>query len=206
MTQKLACLFGLLSIVLLTSFADDPDFPQLPKIKTITEWKEWADTSQYHESKKWLKSRREYYPNGEIQRKLYVGYEGDTTDLRIYNLNKDSTIDKEIWYNKFLNEWIEGNNYFYYDGEKHPYMTSNQDNYKCHYSYDINGRLAGKLFKEDNNISFAEHEYNYDANGLLVGQIEYDFFNEQREVTNVYVYSYEKNSTGQVIKKEMFLV
>ena len=205
-TQKLTLLIGLLSTILLTSFVDDPDFPALPKIKTITEWKEWADTAKYHENKKWLKSRREYYPNGQLQQMLYVEYKGDTTALRVYKLNKDSTIKKDIWYNKFLKKWMDGDTYYYNKGEKLPYMTNDQNNYKCFYTYDKNGQLIGKLLKDDKKVSFAEYEYTYDTTGLMIQQIEYGFFDGQREEKRAYVYEYEKNNAGQVIKKEVFFV
>ncbi len=143
-TQKPKFLIKLLSIILLTSFVDDPDFPSLPKIKTITEWREWADTSKNHERKKWLKSRREYYPNGQLQQRLYVEYEGDTTDLRVYKLNKNSTIKKDIWYNKYLKKWMDGDTYYYNKGEQLPYMTNDQNNYKCYYTYDNHGNIIGK--------------------------------------------------------------
>ena len=60
---------------------------------------------------------------------LYVEYKGDTTDLRVYKLNKDSTVKKEIWYNKFLKKWMDGDTYYYNKGKKLPYMTNDQNNY-----------------------------------------------------------------------------
>ena len=205
-THNLTLIIGLLSTILLTSFVDDPDFPFLPKIKTITEWKEWADTTKYHESKKWLKSRREYYPNGQLQQMLYVEYNGDTTDLRVYKLNKDSTIKKDISYNKFLKKWVDGDTYYYKKGGKLPCMTNDQNNYKCYYTYDNKGQIIGKLLKDDEKKSFAEYQYIYDTTGLMVQQIEFDFFAGQREEKRDYVYEYKKNNNGQVIKKEVFFV
>lgn len=199
-------LIGLLNILFLTSFVDAQDFPALPKIKTITEWKEWADTSIFHESKKWLKSKMEYYPNGQLQKTLHVQYNGDTTNLRVYKLNRDSTIEKEVSYNPFQKEWRDYQTYYYNRGEIQPYMTISQDNYKCYFKYDVKGQLIGKLFKDNDGNDFAEYEYTYDTNGLMVQQIEYDFFDGQREEKRVYVYEYEKNDAEQVIKEEVFFV
>lgn len=206
-TNKLTLLLiGLLSTILLSSFLDDPDFIPSPNIKTVTEWKEWADTSKYHESKKWLKSKREYYPNGQMKQLLYVEYNGDTTSLRVYKLNEDSTIENYIWYNNNLKKWMDGDTYYYNKGEKLPYMTKNQNNYYCFYTYKSNGQLIGKLLKDDKKASFAEYEYTYDTSGLMIQQIEYDFFDGQREEKRAYVYEYEKNNAGQVIKKDVFFI
>lgn len=205
-TQKLTAIIGLLCITLLTSFVIDPGFPALPKIKTVTEWREWADTTTYHESKKWLKSRREYYPNGQLRQSLYVESDGDTTDLRVYKLNKDSTVKKEVWYNKFFKKWMNGETYYYIKGEKQPYMSNDPNNYTCYYTYDNKGQLIGKLLKDDRRQSFAEYEYTYDSTGLIIQQIDYGFFDGQREEKRAYVYEYEKNNGGQVIKKEVFFV
>ncbi|MBN2728552.1 MAG: hypothetical protein JXR53_04945 [Bacteroidales bacterium] len=206
-TNKITLLLiGLLSTILLSSFLDDPDFIPSPNIKTVTEWREWADTTKYHESKKWLKSRREYFPNGQIKQLLYVEYNGDTTSLRVYKLNEDSTIENYIWYNNNLKKWMDGDTYYYNKGEKLPYMTKNQNNYYCFYTYNSNRQLIGKLLKDDKKTSFAEFEYTYDITGLMIQQIEYDFFDGQREEKRAYIYEYEKNNAGQVIKKDVFFV
>jgi hypothetical protein len=203
--QKLTLILGLFAFIVLASF-DDPDFPSLPKIKSIKEWKEWADTTEKHDKIKWLKSERHYYPSGELQQSLYVEYNGDTTDLRIYLLDKDSTIKKEIWYNKFLKKWMNGDTYYYNKGVKSPFMTRNNDKYKCYYTYDSEGKITGKRHSNDKDQNFAEYEYTFDSTGLIIQQIEFNFFDGKRDEKRVYVYEYEKNKKGQVIKKETYFV
>lgn len=204
MTKKLTLILGLLAFIVLTSFGD-PDFPSLPKIKKVTEWKEWVDTTKYN-SLKWLKSIREYYENGELRNMLYVQVDGDTTALRIYKLSKDSLLKKDIWYNKFLKKWMDGNTYYYKKGKKLPYMTKDNNKYKCYYTYDNQGHIIGERLADDKDKNFAEYEYTYDTTGLMVQQIEYDFFDGQRNKKRVYVCEYEKNKKGQVIKKEIYFV
>lgn len=203
-TQKLTFILGLLAFLVLTSF-DDPDFPSLPKIKKVTEWREWADTIKYKEPK-WLKSTREYYENGELKNMLYVEANGDTTALRIYKLDKDSILKKDIWYNKFLKKWMDGDTYYYNKNEKLPYMTKDNNKYKCYYTYDNKGNIIGKRLADDKNENFAEYEYIYDTTGLMIQQIEFDFFDGQRDEKRVYVYEYEKNAKGQIVKKETYFV
>lgn len=184
---------------------DDPEFPKLPKIKSIIEWKEWADTTKYKELK-WLNTKREYYENGELSRTLFLGYKGDTTGLRMYKLNKDSTLKKDIWYNIFLKKWMEGDTYYYHKGEKLPFMSKDKDKYSCFYTYDKQGNIIGKRLSNNKNQNFAEYEYTYDTTGFIIQQIEFDFFDDQREVKSVFVYEYERNEAGQVIKKDVFYV
>lgn len=203
-TQKLTLLFGLLIFIMLTSF-DDSEFPSLPQIKKVIEWREWADTTQNKESK-WLKSKREYYENGMLKNMLYVEANGDTTSLRIYKLDKDSILIKNIWYNKFLKKWMDGETYYYKKGERLPYMTKDKENYKCYYSYDRTGNIIGRRLVDDKNENFAEYEFTYDSTGLMSRQIEFDFFNRKRDEKRVYVYEYEKDKEGKVIKKETYFV
>jgi hypothetical protein len=203
-TNKLTLIFGLLAVIMLTSF-DDPDFPKIPKIKSIIEWREWADTTKYKEPK-WLKSKREYYSNGELSNTLFFGSKGDTTDLRNYKLNKDSTLKKEIWYNKFLKKWMDGDTYHYNKGEKLPFMSKDNNKYKCFYTYNNQGKIIGKRRSDDKDENFAEYEYTYDSTGLIIQQVEFDFFGGQRDEKRVYVYEYERNEKGQVLKKETFFV
>ncbi|MBK9733117.1 MAG: hypothetical protein IPO83_17835 [Chitinophagaceae bacterium] len=201
---KLIFLFGLLAVMLLASF-DDPEFPKLPKIKSIIEWRAWADTTKYKEAK-WMKSKREYYMNGELSTTLFFGSKGDTTDLRIYKLNKDSSLKMEIWYNKFLKKWMDGDTYYYNKGETLPFMSKDNDKYKCFYTYDNQGNIIGKRLSDDKDENFAEYEYTYDTTGLLIQQVEFDFFDGQRDMKRIYVYEYEKNETGQVLKMDAFFV
>jgi hypothetical protein len=197
-------LLGLLTVLLLTSF-DDKDFPILSKIKSITEWKEWADTNKYN-SPQWIKSKREYYSNGELSGILHLGLKGDTTTLLTYILNKDSTLKKEKWYNIFLHKWIAGDSYYYNKGEKYPYMSKDKAKHKCYYTYNNQRKIIAKRFSGDKGENFAEYEYTFDSSGLMVQQIEFDCLGGQRDERRIYVYEYEKNSKWQVIKKETFLV
>lgn len=208
-TKKLTIAIGFFSIILLTSFIEDPDFYALPKIKTIVEWEEWASTSEFYTPEKWLKSRREYYPNGEFKQTFSVGYNNDTIALQIYELNEDSTIKKEIWYNKFLKKWMDGDTYYYNKGETKPYMKNNPNeinSFKWHYTYNNRKQLINRLLKDDWNENFTEFEYTYDTTGLLIQQIEYGFFDNQREEKTKHVYEYEKDNAGRVIKKQVFYV
>ena len=204
-TKRLSLLLGILITILLSSFVTDLEFPSLPRIKSVTEWKQWADTTKYNDSGKWLKSRRDYYPNGQLSQMLYVEYQGDTTTLRVYKLNKDSIISRSTWYNSLLKKWMDGDTYYYHKGEKLPYM-SNDDGYKCYYTYDDNGRLVSRLLKDDNKMSFAEYQYTYDSTGLMVQQVEFGFFNGEREEKRKYVYEYELTDSGEVRKKDAFFV
>lgn len=198
-------LMSILLLLLLTGF-DDPDFPSLPKLKSVTEWREWADTSENHEKSKWLKSKREYFPNGELRQVLYVEYNGDTTGLTQYKLNRKSRIKKDIWYNRFLNKWMQGDRYYYKKGETQPYMTKDQDKYRCFYNYDLQKRIRSRRLVDSKRKAFVEYEFMYDSTGLMNQQIEYDFFDDQRDVKRVYVYEYEKDDQGRVIKKESYFV
>jgi len=56
---------------------------------------------------------------------------------------------------------MDGDKYYYNKGEKLPYMTNNQNDYKYYNIYDKKGRLIGKLLKNDNKVSFTEYEYSY---------------------------------------------
>lgn len=203
--HKLTLILGFLAFILLTSF-DDSEFPSLPKIKSVREWREWADTTEKHDKIKWLKSERHYYPNGELQQTLYVEYKGDTTDLRIYKLNKDSTIKKEIWYNKFFKKWMDGDSYYYNKGVKLPYMSKDKNKYKCYYAYNSQGKIISKRLSNDKDENFAEYEYTFDTTGLMIQQIEFDFFGGQRDEKRIHVYEYERNEKGKVIKRETYFI
>ena len=202
--QKLITVFGITVFVMLTSF-NDPEFPAPPKIKSVKEWREWADKAN-HDQTKWLKSERLYYPNGKLQQTLYVESNGDTTDLRIYKLNKDSTLKGEIWYNRFLKKWMDGDTYYYNKGQKLPYMSKGSDKYKCYYTYNNQGEIISRRHADDQNKNFSEYEYTFDSTGLIIQQIEFDFFDGQRDEKRVYVYQYEKGDKGQVVKRETFFV
>jgi hypothetical protein len=204
MKKTTSLLLGFLAVLFLSSF-DDTDLPILPGIKSITEWKEWADTNKCN-SPKWIKSKREYYSNGELSGILYLGLKGDTTTLRTYILNKDSTLKKEKSYNIFLHKWMPEDSYYYNKGEKHPYMSKDNNNNKCYYNYNNQWKMIAKRFSGDKGENYAEYEYTYDSSGLMVQQIEFDCLGGQRDERRIYVYEYEKNNKGQVIKKETFLV
>lgn len=203
-TNKLFFIFTFLALIIFTSF-DDADFPALPRIRSVTEWRAWADTIKYHEPK-WLKSKREYYTNGELKSMLYVEANGDTVNLRLYKLDNDSLLKKDIWYNKYLKKWMDGDTYYYNKGEKLPYMTKDKDKYKCYYTYDPQGRITGKRLVNDKDENFAEYEFTYDSAGLMIRQIEFDFFGGERDEKRCYIYEYNKNEKGEVIKKETFFV
>jgi hypothetical protein len=197
---------GLIATILLSGFVEEIDFPYIKDLKSVTEWRQWADTTKPHDSKRWLKSQRVYYPTGQLKTILYVEFNGDTTSLREYSLNKNGTIDKDIWYNRFLKKWMRGDEYFYKKKETLPYMYKDKNNYKCFLAYDAGKRLISKKHVDDNNESFAAYEYTYDTAGLMIQQIEYDFFDGERQVRRIYVYEYEKNHRGQVTKKETYFV
>ncbi|MBX3163480.1 MAG: hypothetical protein KF900_03295 [Bacteroidetes bacterium] len=206
MTKKVIITLGLFSIILLSSFVDDFDFPHLTNLKSVKEYKQWADTTKTHEKDKWLKSHRVYYPTGQIKQVLYIEYNGDTTSLRQYSLNKNGTVDKDIWYNRFLKKWMKGDEYVYRKNEQLPYMYKDKNNYKCYFIYDANGKLLNKKHSDNKNEDFAEYEFFYDTIGLLMQQIEYGFFGGEKHIKRVYVYEYEKDQDNKVIKRETFFV
>ena len=205
MTQKPIIWTLIMTCFVLTSF-DDPEFPPLPNIKSVTEYKQWADKAETHEKEKWLKSKRDYYPNGELKSKLHVEYNGDTTSLRVYELNKDSVIIKDTWYNRFLKKWIKGDIYIYDKGESLPSMTKDKENYKCYYKYDEQHRVIERRHVDNNDKDFGTYHFSFDSIGLMIQQVEFDFFGTTKYVKRVYVYEYEKNDKGQVIKQESFFV
>jgi hypothetical protein len=189
----------------LTSF-DDIEFPPLSKIKSVTEYKEWADKSETHEKEKWLKSTRDYYPNGKLKRKLYVEYNGDTTSLIAYELNKDSLIIKDTWYNRFSKKWKKGDTYSYDFGETSPSMTKDQGDYKCYYKYDEHQRIIERRHVDNNDKDFGTYQFSFDSDGLMVQQVEFEFFGTTKFVKRVYVYEYVKNEKGRIIKQQTFFI
>ncbi|MES2765823.1 MAG: hypothetical protein V4642_08145 [Bacteroidota bacterium] len=201
---QLLLISGLLA---LTSFVDNNvNFPPLPKIKSVTEWRQSVDTTYINERAKWLKSQRLYYPNGKLQQTLYVEYNGDTTDLRIYKLTKDSLVKEEIWYNSFSKKWMNDDKYYYNKGEKLPVYTADEDGYTTYYRYNPSGQIINKRLSDDMKQNFGEHEYIYDTNNLLIQHTEYDFFGGKKEKKNVYVYEYEMNENGQMIKRNAYFI
>ncbi|MCB0855342.1 MAG: hypothetical protein KDD63_24130, partial [Bacteroidetes bacterium] len=159
-----------------------------------------------HEKEKWLKSKRGYYPNGQLQSKLYVEYNGDTTSLTVYELNKDSLIIKDTWYNRFLKKWMKGKKYSYDKGMSLPSMTETRDHYKCYYKYNDELKIIERRHVDNNNQDFGTYQFSFDSTGLMIQQVEFDFFGATKYVKRVYVYEYEKNDKGQVIKQETFFV
>ncbi len=173
----------------------DPDFPPLRGVKTMYEWKQWADTEEYDNSR-WLKSRRHYYPNGELQETFYVEAEGDTTELREYTLSTDSLVIRDRWYNDILDTWMDGYTYYYRDRSRQPYKTQDPDGWSCHYTYDNGGRVTRKILEDTEKNRFAEYEYTFDSSGWLTQTIEYDFFGDTRDISRIYVYTYERTAEG----------
>lgn len=205
MTRQPIILTLILTCLLLTSF-DDPDFPPLPEIKSVTEYKEWADKTETHEKEKWLKSKRDYFQNGQLQSKLYVEYNGDTTSLTVYELNRDSLIIKDTWYNRFLKKWMKGKKYTYDKGMTLPSMTETKGNYKCFYKYNDDFQIIEIRHVDNKDKDFGTYQFTFDSSGLMIQQVEFDFFGTTKYVKRVYVYEYEKNENGQVIKQETFFV
>lgn len=203
--RTLRYILPILTISILTGF-DDIDFQPLPKIKVIKEWREWADKSKSHESDKWLKSKREYYTNGNLKSRLFLDYKGDTTGMTIYELGKDSLIVKETWYNTVLKKWMKGDKYKYEKGDLLPYLTESKDGYKCFYKYDKDWNIIERRHIDDKNLDFGTFEFIYDSTGLLIQEIEYDFFGSEKFIKRQYVYEYEKDSFGKVIKQDKYFV
>jgi hypothetical protein len=207
MKQKTKLLFlAIVSIVLLCSYVGDLGFPPLPKIKAITEWRQWADSSQHENKEPWLKSKREYYPNGELKQSLYVELDGDTTDLRKYELNKDSLTKQEVWYNKYLHKWIKSDYYHYEKGTRVPSYSIDEDKYRVNYTYNQDNQLIDQVLLDDKHKRFAEYEYMYDTTGLLIQKIEYDFFDDKRDLKRIYAYIYARKENGKVWKMDSYFV
>ena len=189
-----------LLLLLLTGFKAPK--PGLTKVKRLTVWRAWADTTEHHEQLKWLEVKSEFYPNGELKRKLSFGYAGDTTGLTEYHLNADSTLKDDIWYNKYLKQWMPGSQYVYHPHMKQPYMAHERFGYTSYYTYDAKGHQTNLRMVNERKEPIFEYVYRYDADGLLTQDSEFRFFNGQRDDEKRTVYVYTKNSKGQVVQRD----
>ncbi len=160
----------------LTNF-DDPNehlFKILPKLKSITEWVEVTDTTD-SKVKKWIRTYREYYPNGQLKTFRHVGKDLDTS-LIIFHLNKDSIIDESRTFNKSAKKWTRLEKYSYLSGFKYPDKITSKYN-SCKYLYDKNGYLLRRTLYIKKNIPIDEYDYIYDSSGTITQVLRYSFLN-----------------------------
>jgi hypothetical protein len=85
-------------------------------------------------------------------------------------------------------------------------MIQSNINYKNYFLYDKQGRIIDKRQTRDDDESYRAYTYTYDSTGLMVMQIEYDYFDGKRDESRRYVYEYEKDTNGNLIKKNILFV
>ena len=197
--------------LVLTSF-DDPDehlFKVRPKLKSITEWVEITDTTDA-KAKKWIRSYREYYPNGQLKTYRHV-YKDLDTSLITFHLNKDSVIDESRTFNKSTKKWARLEKYSYLSGSKYPdKITSKYNSWK--YIYDKDGRLLRRALYIKKNIPIDEYDYIYDASGTIAQVLRYSFLKsnsgepteQKSDLITVDEYSFDPTS-GTLTKKTFFI-
>ncbi|QIX63338.1 hypothetical protein HER32_20035 [Hymenobacter sp. BT18] len=201
--KKTDLLAGCLMLLLLTGFSTPK--PALRKTKSVTTWKAWADTTTQGRAK-WMVVKCEFYPNGELKRKLSLGYEGDTVGLSVYKLNRDSTLQAETWYNKYLKKWMPGSSYIYRRGEKRPFMVKERFDYASYCTYDAQGKEVAHRIVNERKEPIYDYEYQYDASGWLIRSSMFRFFNGERDDEQREIWEYTKNEKGQVIQADVFAV
>lgn len=195
----------------LTSF-DDPDehlFKMRPKLKSITEWVELTDTTD-SKTKKWIRTYREYSPNGQLKTFRHV-YKDLDTSLITFHLNKDSLISESRTYNKSSKKWTTLEKYSYQTGSKYPdKITSKYNSWK--YLYDKYGRILRRTLYIKKNIPIDEYDYIYDSSGTIAQVLRYSFLKsnggeptgQKSDLITIDEYSFDP--TNKTLTKKTFFI